>query len=290
MKKILRNCKKMNIGRRVISVLLVIALVLGVLPLDLVAPNISKMITPTVHAAPANSRKANLTYNDLNDFVAYSIEYQSNAELYSEDTITLTINSGEYHTLSENFRSLGTSEWPFNGKIYITASYGDGWYFNTDKPLFDYVTDSVTINYAITDHLTDSVPIEIRRKFVDSTSSVALSPLFANHVKHGTGTSATWSVKSAPYVDSQDNVNTYNFSGLIGTLENAEDRMKERLAIVMSLSSDEADQIEFYDYDYVYDPPLMRRFFDSIAGDSLRKALENSFGPAIRYPAYLYRQ
>ena len=66
--------------------------------------------------------------------------------------------------------------------------------------------------------------------------------------------------------------------------------MKERLAIVMSLSSDEADQIEFYDYDYVYDPPLMRRFFDSIAGDSLRKALENSFGPAIRYPAYLYRQ
>ena len=76
----------------------------------------------------------------------------------------------------------------------------------------------------------------------------------------------------------------------IGTLENAEDRMKERLAIVMSLSSDEADQIEFYDYDYVYDPPLMRRFFDSIAGDSLRKALENSFGPAIRYPAYLYRQ
>lgn len=75
----------------------------------------------------------------------------------------------------------------------------------------------------------------------------------------------------------------------VGTLENAEDRMKERLAISLSLSSEEADDIEFCDYEYLFDPPLMRKFFDAVAGDSVRKALTDAVGPAIRYPAYLYR-
>ena len=30
--------------------------------------------------------------------------------------------------------------------------------------------------------------------------------------------------------------------------------MKERLAIVLGLPGDDADKIEFYDYEYVYDP------------------------------------
>lgn len=223
MKKILKECRKKNIARRVINIVLVIALLLGVLPIELIVPKLSELITMTVHAEPANSRKADVVINDLNALVAYSIEYQNNDERYSEDTITLTLNSGELHTLSESFKSLGTQQWPFNGKIFITATYGEGWYFNTDKPLFAYVTDSVTINYAITEHNTDPVPIEIRRKFVDSTSSVALSPLFASHVTHNeynaSGTTATWKIKAAPYVDSQENVNTYNFSGLIGSME-----------------------------------------------------------------------
>ncbi len=75
----------------------------------------------------------------------------------------------------------------------------------------------------------------------------------------------------------------------VGTLENAEDRMKERLAISLNLSGDAADGIEFYDYEYFYNPPLMRKFFDAIAGDSVRKALSEAVGPAIRYPAYLYK-
>lgn len=75
----------------------------------------------------------------------------------------------------------------------------------------------------------------------------------------------------------------------VGTLENAEDRMKERLAIVLGLSADDVDNIDFCDYEYVYDPPLMRRFFDAVVGDAARKALDRTFGPAIKYPAYLYR-
>ena len=90
-------------------------------------------------------------------------------------------------------------------RIYITTGYGDGWYFDTDKPLFDYVTDSVTINYANADHNTEPVPIEIRRKYVDSTTMVALRPLFANYVKAGDGDPATWKIKAAPYDDSKEN-------------------------------------------------------------------------------------
>ena len=76
----------------------------------------------------------------------------------------------------------------------------------------------------------------------------------------------------------------------VGSLENAEDRMKERLAISTSLSKEDAENLEFYDYEYFYNPPFMRRVFDSIAGDSVRKAIDQSVGLLIQYPAYLYRQ
>ena len=76
----------------------------------------------------------------------------------------------------------------------------------------------------------------------------------------------------------------------VGTLENAQSRMKEKLGAALSLSDDKDDEIEFYDYQYIYNPPLMRRFFDAVAGDSVRKALDKSFGPSIKYPAYLYLQ
>lgn len=75
----------------------------------------------------------------------------------------------------------------------------------------------------------------------------------------------------------------------IGSLENAEDRMRERLAISQSLSSEEADNIDFRDYEYVYQAPLMRRFFESATGLSLPKAMDRTFGPDIKYPAYLFQ-
>ena len=76
----------------------------------------------------------------------------------------------------------------------------------------------------------------------------------------------------------------------VGTLENAEDRMKERLAITLNLPADAADKIEFYDYEYIYDPPFMRKMFESKADGSLKRAVEETFGPDIKYPAYLFRR
>ena len=75
----------------------------------------------------------------------------------------------------------------------------------------------------------------------------------------------------------------------VGTLENAEDRMRERLAITLSLSSEDADAIEFCDYEYVYDPPFMKKIFESKGNAAVKRAVEETFGPDIKYPAYLFR-
>lgn len=74
----------------------------------------------------------------------------------------------------------------------------------------------------------------------------------------------------------------------IGSLENAEDRMKERLAISLGLSSDEADDVDFRDYEYIYQAPFMRRVFESATGVSLKRVVDEKLGPSIKYPAYLF--
>lgn len=75
----------------------------------------------------------------------------------------------------------------------------------------------------------------------------------------------------------------------IGSLENAEDRMKERLAISLGLSSDDADAVDFRDYEYIYQAPFMRRVFESTTGVSLKRVVDENLGPSIKYPAYLFQ-
>jgi len=75
----------------------------------------------------------------------------------------------------------------------------------------------------------------------------------------------------------------------IGSQENAEDRMRERLMSARSLSSEEADAIDFVDYEYVYQAPFMRRIFESMTGVSVKRVVEDNLGPSIKYPAYLFQ-
>ena len=167
-------------------------------------------------------REENITFFTILDFVRYSIEYQSNAQLYSKDIITLSLTD---NTLPESYVSLGTASYPFDGKIYINTPYGDPsgsgepWMFNLDKPLFAYVTDAVVINYSSDDHMNEPVQLELRKKVKDSTQTSILAPLFAQYVvDDGTNASANWKIKVAPYTDSIGNTNVYNFSGVIGAL------------------------------------------------------------------------
>lgn len=75
----------------------------------------------------------------------------------------------------------------------------------------------------------------------------------------------------------------------IGSLENAEDRMRERLAISQGLSTEEADAVDFRDYEYIYQAPFMRRVFESTTGVSLKRVVDEKLGPSIKYPAYLFQ-
>ncbi len=75
----------------------------------------------------------------------------------------------------------------------------------------------------------------------------------------------------------------------IASQENAEDRMRERLMALLSLSSEEADAIDFVDYEYVYQAPFMRRIFESMTGVSVKRLVDEKLGPSVKYPAYLFQ-
>lgn len=169
----------------------------------------------TVHAAAP--RRQAMTFSDLTDFAAYSINYKLHSDEYCEDEITLALNQGSINIFPDNYIPLGTSGHPFNGKIYITQNYGNSWWFETSKPLFDYVTDSTVINYYVQEYNTEPIQIELRRK-----ENSEITPLFANHVVEGKTAKATWKIKSALQQQSSDSGTNYlvcNNSGLIGTME-----------------------------------------------------------------------
>ncbi len=81
-------------------------------------------------------------------------------------------------------------------------------------------------------------------------------------------------------------------NGLIDSIasqENAEDRMRERLMASQGLSSEEADAIDFVDYEYVYQAPFMRRIFESMTGVSVKRLVDEKLGRSVKYPAYLFQ-
>lgn len=214
MKHLLKKLKKLNIGKRIISIILVIILVLGLAPFESVLQAVIDFPVLVVHATP---RKQTVQINDLSSLVTYSLQYSANPEYYSEDILELSLNEGNKNDINDSYIPLGTKTYPFNGEIYITQNYGENWYFDSSKPLFDYVTDSVKINYSDTLHRNEPIEIELRRR-KKNDDTLNLSPLFANYVTHDSGAETTWKIKSAPYVDQANNVWTYNFAGLIGTV------------------------------------------------------------------------
>lgn len=220
MKDLLKKLRKLNLKRRVISLLLVLVLVFGCAPFEDVARIIIDWTTLVVHAA--EPRKITHTINDLNGLVTYSLEYSNgHAEEYSQDVLEITLNNGDLHDIGDNYIPLGTEDYPFDGEIYITQDNGSSWYFDSSQPLFDYVTDAVKINYSNESRRDEPIEIELRRR-LDNNNELNLSPLFANHVVHSSKTaaqSATWKIKSAPYIEGE-NIWTFDFAGLIGTVGN----------------------------------------------------------------------
>lgn len=172
---------------------------------------------PFLHVHAASPLHQVLTYNDLTDFVTYSINYSTHSDEYCEDEITLALNKGAINTFPSGYIPLGTEDHPFNGKIYINQTYGNSWWFETEKPLFDYIADSAEINYYDQAHNNEAIQIELRRK-----ENSLITPLFANHVTEGGNTKSTWKIKSGLQQQSSDSGYNYlvcNYSGLIGSMD-----------------------------------------------------------------------
>ena len=201
--------------RKVVALITAVAVMFVSLPFVDWGAVINDIVSLRVRAVAP--RHAQLTYNDLTDFAAYSIAYSTHSDEYCEDEITLALNYNLVNNIPSNYLPLGTSSHPFNGKIYIAQPYGNDMWFETDKPLFDYIADSAVINYADTDHKTEPIRIELRRK-----ENSAITPLLANHVTQGDAQKATWKIKSALQQQSSDGGYNYlacNFAGLIGSVE-----------------------------------------------------------------------
>lgn len=214
-KNISQKCKVNSFTRKLTAFLTAIAVILASLPLVDMSDIFDGLSFLNVKAAAP--RHATLTYNDLTDFAAYSINYSTHSDEYCEDVITLALNQGAINTFPSNYIPLGTEAHPFNGKIYINQTYGSSWWFETEKPLFDYIADSAVINYLDASHNTEAIQIELRRK-----ENSEIAPLFANHVTEGGSDKATWKVKSA--VQQQNaaggiNYLVCNYSGLIGSMD-----------------------------------------------------------------------
>ena len=215
MKNKLKVLHKYNIGKRAISLATAAVLLTGSLPFDGIIDGVSKL-SSVITAHAADPIHQSITFYDLDTFVdEYASEYAAHDDEWCEDTLIFSLDASK-NTMPSDFVSLGTSEHPFNGKIYFTQT-GNSEYsvIKLDKPFFEYVTDSVVINKNGTNS-----PIQLNIQRTSDLAEGVDSPLLANHVKHNSsGSSATWIIKSEAYDDGQNNFSAYAFSGIIGTME-----------------------------------------------------------------------
>ncbi|MBR0528557.1 MAG: hypothetical protein IJJ76_02180 [Ruminococcus sp.] len=206
-----------KLAKRVVAFMAATAMFLSSMPMGELSPVFNKFSMIIAHAVDP-PRRAEVSYSDLNDFATYSLMYNANSYEYSEDIITLNLNTGATNTFPSNYIPLGTEENPFNGKIYINQTVGSSWWFETDQPIFDYVTDSAVVNYSSDDYNTEPIQIELRRK-----EKSAITPLFANHVTKGGSSKATWKIKSAVQTEDagegRTNILVCDTSGLIGDIQ-----------------------------------------------------------------------
>lgn len=230
MNKFFDKTKRIRVRKKAVSLITALALLVVALPVDSIVQDIVDHISMVAKAEgdTITARATTVTFNSLNDFVAYSKDYAEgtttvddneipNYEYYSKDIITFSFNSGASKVFPSGYVSLGHEDIPFDGKIIFNSpeSSFDFAMYNT---LFTNVTDNVKITNSAN---SNDFQLEIKRKKTPNEdgsgdeTDVRLSPLFAKMVTH-TGSGGTkWSIKSSSYSDGVNNI-PYDFSGLIG--------------------------------------------------------------------------
>lgn len=171
------------------------------LPDSLVNPRV-------VHAKEPGDYTTTSTFTTWADFFEYCDYYQTDASFASahqNDRLIFTLTGEQASTrdiVGSSYPGLGTSASPFAGTIVLPDS-GAGNYTLTFKgaPLFDYVADCAKI---VGQNNDNALRLGVIR---DGNAKV----LFANHVKHVSGTGAIWEV-------GLDSSNSSDYSGVIGEI------------------------------------------------------------------------
>ncbi len=222
MKTAIGKLKTKMVFKRAFSIITAFAMLFAALPIEHLAQQVMLYASAEMTVEP---RAHSIAFASLEDFVAYSSDYAKgtsevdgdtvkNYEYYSKDIITLSLNTGSTNEMPNGYIGLGTIDVPFDGKIIINAA-SDSYQLAVDTPLFTNVSDSVLITK---NNGTDVIELDLKRKKADVLDQkVELSPLFARLVTHSGDGGTTWKIRSSTYNES-GNVIAYNFSGLIGTL------------------------------------------------------------------------
>jgi len=213
MKKYLRENKYQKLFQRGTSLLL--SAIMLISSLSVFLQILSEENLFVVHAADP------IPITTVSDLVTYSKNYDSS---HAQDTLNITISTtnatGAYQTSAtqysyNEFVSIGSNEASaFKGTINITVEAIS--YFNFDKPVFKYITDSAKIN------VTGSSDgyFELRK-----TSSSSLLPILAENVVHDTdyvpaseNDYTNWKIKLNYYNENGEDPVYSNFPCVIGSV------------------------------------------------------------------------
>lgn len=195
-----RKRKRRKLIKRIISLVIVAAMVAGLFPMPVVRDggidiDFFSLIPPrTVHAGSVSSDFTTYTaaYN-------YAVAYAANPEDYENDDITIDFTNPATSMIDADFPGIGTEDHPFNGRIIIAGVNGDNGGYSAPMTLkttlFNYITDKVEIVTS------SNVPCTI---YLAPEAGMSTVPLFAAHVVgsgtrgDGTGTNpspVTWNFK-----------------------------------------------------------------------------------------------
>ena len=148
----------------------------------------------------------------------YSDEKETNSEIRNKTGLIpddeWDVNLGDGDDTNSNidligFEGLGTAASPFGGEIRLSSNFNAS--FNLDRPLFNYVYDTVIIN--------NGNAISISRKYYSEATSKT-TPLLATEVIHHGNGGARWVINVVPNKVQMDNIVLADFGGFFGKINN----------------------------------------------------------------------
>lgn len=241
-KKLLKRINKTKAYKRVVSGLVAAVMFFGALPMLEISEKLGELDFYSINASAAEHDESAVDIKFLpdqhtgyveltpNNFVEYSKRAYEYHRAHQNDKIRLNVEAGGQtsNVLFRDFVPLGTEKYPFKGSITVDGL--SGIVLNLEKPLFDYVYDSVQVSRSSNVAGIDHYPLDISRYYSQGVNN--LEPLLANNVIHDSGSDPDpdsgeedvvnkWDINiCTPKIDESPSATLRNFGGLIGKMWN----------------------------------------------------------------------